>query len=114
MKKILIISISLMLSFSFINTASAETEYAPYYRVSTVEGSISDYTASVKEALTAGDFEVIGEYHPANNNGLYVICYTRKDLGELTLGFEDRGALASVLKVGLKEHDGLVLSLIHI
>ncbi len=108
MKNLIIISISLFLSLAFVRTATAEKEYTPYYKVTTVDGAISDHTGAIYKALADGGFDIIGEYHPAGNGGLYVICYTRKDLGELTLKFEDRGALASVLKVGMKEHDGKV------
>jgi hypothetical protein len=109
MKKLLLLSISLLFLLSFAQEVTAdEEEYAPYYKVATVDGSIADYTTPVKEALTGGGFEILGEYHPANNSGLFVICYTREDLGEVALSFEDRGALASVLKVGFKEHDGKV------
>ena len=85
-----------------------ETEYAPYYSVTKVQGSIEALSAEVVMALEMQGFEVIGEYHPGNNENLYVICYTRKDLGDISLQFKDRGALASVLKVGLFNDNGQI------
>jgi len=85
-----------------------EAEYPAYYKVATIEGTISEIALSVKEALASHNFDVVGEYNPAVNPDLYVICYTRKDLANITLKFEDRGALASVMKIGLKNNDGKV------
>jgi len=91
-----------------------EKEYPPYYRVATVQGNITDVAASVKAALESGDFRIIGEYHPGNNDSLMVVCYTRKDFADISLKFEDRGALASVMKVGLKQNqDGIDVSMIN-
>ncbi|MBE9485282.1 MAG: hypothetical protein IMY74_10575, partial [Bacteroidetes bacterium] len=83
-----------------------EEEYPPYYKVATVKGSMSEVAASVRVALESNDFEVIGEYQPGNNDSLMVLCYTRKDFAGISLKFEDRGALAGVMKVGLKNNDG--------
>ncbi len=85
-----------------------EKEYPPYYKVATVNGSMNDVARSVKTALESHDFEVIGQYNPGNNDSLVVLCYTRKDFADISLKFEDRGALASVMKVGLKNNDGQI------
>lgn len=61
---------------------------------------------NVKDALKTKDFEIIGEYNPENKNSLHVIAYTRKDLQNICLKVENRGALASVLKVALIEKNG--------
>ena len=100
--------------FSFLTSTAAalcageDTEYPAYYRVASLEASIQDLAEDVKNALEGKGFEVIGEYNPANSSDLYVLCYTRDDLADICLKFEDRGALASVLKVGLKKKDGRV------
>ena len=103
---------SIFLTCFIILTGSSamadEVEYPAYYKVATIEGTISEIALSVKEALASHNFEVVGEYNPAANPDLYVICYTRKDLADITLKFEDRGALASVMKIGLKNNDGKV------
>ncbi len=86
----------------------SQQTYSPYYKVADFDTDIADVTAIVKQAIVAGGFDVIGEYHPGDNNDLYVICYTSKQLGDLSLEFKDRGALASVLKAGLVKKDGKV------
>jgi hypothetical protein len=105
------IKLLLILVFSltfFQVTAGDEIEYPAYYKITTVTASIDEVAVSVKDALAAGEFIVIGEYSPGNNPDLYVICYTRKDLADITLKFEDRGALASVMKIGLKKNGDIV------
>ena len=99
----------LVFSLTFLQlTAGDEIEYPAYYKITTVTASIDEVALNVKDALTAGEFIVIGEYSPGNNPDLYVICYTRKDLADISLKFEDRGALASVLKIGLKKNGDIV------
>lgn len=97
-----------------ITISFAQQTYSPYFKVAEFDTDIADVTTKVKEAINTGGFEVIGEYHPGENNDLYVICFTNKKLGELSLKFEDRGALASVLRAGLVQKDGKVtLSIIN-
>ena len=98
-----------LLGLNFIQaSAGDEIEYPAYYKIATLTSSMEDATVLVKDALTAGDFQVIGEYNPGINPDLYVICYTRKDIADITLKFEDRGALASVMKIGLKKNGDLI------
>ena len=101
--------------FMGVLTASfAQETYSPYFKVAEYDTEISDVSASVKDAIKASGFNVIGEYHPGDNENLYVICYTNKKLENLSLEFEDRGALASVLKAGIVKKDGKVtLSIIN-
>jgi len=106
MKTIKAIFISLFVLLIGFSALAEEKEYPPYYKVATVKGSMSEVAASVRVALESGDFKVIGEYQPGNNDSLMVLCYTRKDFADISLKFEDRGALASVMKVGLKNNDG--------
>jgi len=97
-----------------ITISFAQQTYSPYFKVAEFDTDIADVSTKVKEAINTGGFEVIGEYHPGENNDLYVICFTNSKLGELSLKFEDRGALASVLKAGLVKKDGKVtLSIIN-
>lgn len=72
-----------------------------YYKVGTIQGTIDEAKAKVEQALTSMNFEIIGGYHPGRENDMYVITFTRKDLIDITLKVEDRGPLASVLRVGL-------------
>ncbi len=79
--------------------------FSPYMKVATVDGSVSEVAAQVKDALAGGNFEVIGEYKPEGKEDLQVIVYTRKDLQDITLTVQDRGLLASVLKVGIQRNE---------
>ncbi|HSG67375.1 MAG TPA: hypothetical protein VK994_01615 [Bacteroidales bacterium] len=112
--KSIIIVIALMIVMVSWNAIADETEYPAYYRVATVNSTLDGMKASVTKALASYGFDVIGAYHPAANPDLYVLCYTRKDLADITLDFKDRGALASVLKVGLKKNgENIVVSMIN-
>jgi hypothetical protein len=109
---ILIALIGLFLSSTQLK--AEETEYPAYYRITTVNGSIGEYSTIVKTALEEKGFTIVGEYNPANDDSLYVICYTSQELAEVTLKFTDRGALASVLKVGLKQNkEGLDITMLN-
>ncbi len=104
----------LTLLIGIINISFAQQTYSPYFKVADFDTDIADVTTKVKEAIVAGGVDVIGEYHPGENDNLYVICYTNTKLNKLSLEFADRGALASVLKAGLVKKDGKVaLSIIN-
>jgi len=110
-RSILLFCLALLLVFT---VQAEEKEYSPYFKVATVQGKMSDVVSSVKTALESGDFKVIGEYHPGNSDSLMVVCYTRKDFADICLKFEDRGALASVMKVGFQlTKDGIDVSMIN-
>ena len=79
-----------------------------YYKVASLEVSLNDAITQIKDALSTKGFEVIGEYHPGKIENLYVVAYTRDDLQKLCLKVEDRGALASVLKIGFIVKEGKV------
>jgi len=114
MNQIRSIIFSCLTLFLVLTVQAEDKEYAPYFRVATVQGSMFDVSSSVKTALELGDFEIIGEYHPGNNDSLMVLCYTRKDFADISLKFKDRGALASVMKVGLKMNEnGIDVSMIN-
>lgn len=83
---------------------SAEEKISPYFKVGTVAFSMEEASSMIHNALKEGGFTVIGEYHPEGSKDLKVIAYTRKDLQSLTLKIKDRGALASILKIGLKKN----------
>ncbi len=79
-----------------------------YYKVASLEVLLNDAITQVKDALSTKGFEVLGEYHPGKNENLYVVAYTRDDLQKLCLKVEDRGALASILKIGFVVKEGKV------
>ena len=108
MKK-LIRSLLVPLFVMFIVTNSWAGEgLTSYYKVASLDVSLDDAIAQVKDALGTKGFEVIGEYHPGKNEKLYVVAYTRDDLKKLCLKVEDRGTLASVLKIGFVVKAGKV------
>ncbi len=104
------LAIFLLLTNLVFNSFSlrAEEELPPYLLVGTLTGTMADAASAVKTALTEGGFTVLGEYDPAGNTNLHVIAYTREDLQQTTVKVEDRGALASILKIGLKNDNGSI------
>ncbi|MBC8319900.1 MAG: hypothetical protein H8E34_04180 [Bacteroidetes bacterium] len=111
MKKTLLI---FALFVGIITIGFSQQTYSPYFKVADFDTGIADVTTKVKDAIKAGGFDVIGEYHPGENDNLYVICFTNKMLSDLSLEFNDRGALASVLKAGIIKKDGITtLSIIN-
>jgi len=97
----------LILGLIFIQTAIAqETKLAPYFKIGTSDEAISIITDNIKTNLENKGFQIVGEYQPESNQNLKVVCFTRKDLQELSLKSTDRGALASILKIGLVKKDG--------
>lgn len=77
-------------------------ELAPFIKVGVSKSTIAKESERVGLALEKLEFEIIGSYNPENNPDFMVIAFSRKDLQNTVLKVKDRGALASVLKVGLK------------
>jgi len=109
MRKLIPLTIALTFLLSFVNSTSAEDKIAPYLKVGELNVSMDEAVQQVKDALTSKGFDVIGEYHPETKAGLYVVAYTRDDLQKITLRVKDRGALASVLKVGFVKKNGKIV-----
>lgn len=78
----------------------------PFYKVGTFDKSVIQVDQEVIQLLQSAGYEVIGTYHPGNNDHLLVICFTNNNLKQLSLQFADRGALGSVLKAAVVEKDG--------
>lgn len=87
------------------STAFADGGLNAYYKVGEFSGSIRDAETAVKTALGTPEkpFKVIGSYSPAKDNKLVVIAFTRQDLIDICLKVPERGILASVMKIGLRE-----------
>lgn len=98
-RKNLSVIVLLMLSIS-IGVAQS---IAPFVKTNAQSKSISDLSVEIKSALEAHNFSIVGEYNPMESSDLKVICFTRNDLQKASLSFEDRGALASVLRIGLEK-----------
>ena len=99
----------LLLAFGL---SMAQQTYAPFFKTSNQEKGIDELATEIVAGLEAGNFTIVGKYNPMQSDDLLVICFTREDLQEASLSFEDRGALASVLKIGLlKSETGVSISL---
>jgi len=106
-KKILLLNLMLLIGF-----ISQSQELSPFLS-STVVGNIDQISQDVEAQLNIADFEVLGKYMVAGQSDLQVICFTREDLKSVCEKYEDRGALASVLKIGLRKiNDTIELSLL--
>ena len=110
MKRIFLLTAIYLFSFSLIQAQ----EESPYFLISKSTESVAEGIAKAKSALSESGFKIIGEYHPEQSENLAVVCYTHPKLEEIALGFSDRGALASALKIGLKkEGETLHISMIN-
>jgi hypothetical protein len=107
--KILATIAFVMLTFGL---SMAQQAFSPFVKTSPQEKSIMILSEEIISGLESKDFELVGQYNPMQSNDLLVICFTRSDLQKTSLSFEDRGALASVLKIALqKTADGVIVSL---
>lgn len=107
-KKILLFNLLLLLGYLGISQ-----ELSPFQGTTTI-GNIELLTQDIESKLQSADFEIIGKYKVAGRSDLQVICFTREDLKNVCEKYEDRGALASVLKIGLKQNNDTVeMSLLH-
>jgi len=106
MKNLLGSLFALLMIAGIVSTANAEEELTSYYKVASLDVSLDEAIHQVNDALESKNFEVLGAYHPGNNEKLYVVAYSRDDLQKICLKVEDRGALASVLKIGFMVKDG--------
>lgn len=109
MKKITIFFISVFFAFQCKTTQAQNL--APYIHVGIYKDNITQTSKAVQTALESKGFTVIGSYNPEGKPNLKVLAYTRTDLQQTVIKVKDRGALASVLKVGLKSAtDGTAIS----
>lgn len=81
---------------------------SPYYLVADVPGELSAVEAQIERSLEAEGFSIIGKYSPSNNGDQRVIVYTSTELQELCGKVDDRGLLASALKVAIWNRNGQV------
>jgi hypothetical protein len=104
MKKILIITSLLVWSCGQL----LAQPLSPYFKVAEMETSLQEAAEQVENTVTNAGYEVIGSYHPAQNENFYVVCFTNKELKDLSLEFPDRGALAATMKAGFVSENGKV------
>lgn len=88
---------------------------SPFYKLNPTENLEFEQTKiNVENAFIGKSFKLIGAYQPENNENFNVLCFSRNDLSELCIKSEDRGALASVIRVGIAKKEGKVnLSLLN-
>ncbi len=108
MKRLIQLIATAVIMLSFSGLTYAQDELSPYLKVGELSVSMDDAITQVKDALASKGFDVIGEYHPEKKASLYVIAYTRDDLQKTVLKVKDRGALASVMKIGFVGKDGKI------
>ena len=111
MKTILLAVFASILCMVQIN---AQESLSPYFKVAEMEMSVAEASQQVKDAIKANGYEVIGEYNPAYDENLFVVCFTNQELRGLSLQFSDRGPLASVMKAGfVKENSKVTITLLN-
>jgi len=80
--------------------------FAPFLKTADQSKDIQTLSDQIVQTLGTKGFDVVGTYKPMQSTDLLVICFTRGDLQLASLSFKDRGALASVLKIGLQKTAG--------
>ena len=102
MKKLFVLfSLSILISVSL-------SAIPPFYSLGSNVGSMNDATELVKEKLESSGFDILGEYHPGNDRGLYVIVFSSKSLISTSVRVKDRGLLGGTLKVGFVQEGAKV------
>jgi len=96
----------LTIALVMVATLVVGQEYAPYYKLAVKDGNTEAVAQTYNAMLLDAGFSIIGEYHPASKNELYVVCFSSDQLKDLSLRFKDRGALGAVLRMGFVEKDG--------
>ncbi len=91
--------------FLAVLSVSAQ-ELQPFFTVGKFNKTIPQLSKTVDSLLTESGYKVLGSYHPAQQDTLFVICFTNSDIEQLGLQFPDRGALGAILKAGLIRTQG--------
>lgn len=105
MKKILL---AVLVSILYMVQISAQESLSPYFKVAEMEMSVAEASQQVRDAIKSNGYDIIGEYNPAHDENLFVVCFTNQELRGLSLQFSDRGPLASVMKAGFVKENGKV------
>ncbi len=88
--------------FSLYLMAPAQEKLSPYLGLKS-NSTVTNLNTEIQNLLKDNGYNVIGEYNVAGKADMHVICFTSDDLIRICGVFEDRGALASVLKIGLRK-----------
>ncbi|MCF8367523.1 MAG: hypothetical protein K9G76_00680 [Bacteroidales bacterium] len=87
----------------------AQDKIPPYFKVGSTDATLAKTTDAVVAALENNGFEVIGSYNPEGKDGFKVIAYTNTKLQNIVLNAKDRGIMAGILKIGIREKDDLTI-----
>jgi hypothetical protein len=105
------IKITCLLLLSFFTLSITAQEISSFIKVGESPKSIKELTTELKKGLGQKEFTFLGAYKPENKNIFKILTFTRKDLMNTCLNVKDRGALASVIKIGLfKKGTNVVVS----
>jgi len=106
-------SFLLVFSLFLIITVNAQNELSPYFGIQ-LDADMTEIKNGIPSLITSNGFNLLGSYQVANNDHLWVIAFTSDELMNVCANYKDRGALASVLKIGLYQNeDKLELSLLN-
>ncbi len=108
-----LILLSIVLFF-LLTKLYADGGLVAFYRLGSQSGSITEVQKGINNALISEKFEIIGTYHPAKDTNLMVIAFTRQDLIDITLKFDQKGLMAGIMRVGLvRSGDRIEISLLN-
>jgi hypothetical protein len=97
------ISLGILIGMTAISFA--QNELSPFVGTTT-NASVTEASTQVEVAIKDAGFDVVGSYDVAGHSDLKVFCFSRDDLKATTAKYKDRGALASVLKIGIRQEAG--------
>lgn len=87
---------------------------SPYIRVAETTDAMDVTVDRVIGVLEKEGYDIIGEYKPGNQEGLYVVVFTSEKIKKFCGKSEDRGMLAAAMKVGFqKTEDKITISILN-
>lgn len=106
-------SLLFVISLFAVISVNAQEELAPFFGVQ-LDANMAEIKNEIPSLITSNGFTLLGSYQVADNDHLWVIAFTSDELIDVCANYKDRGALASVLKIGLYQNeDKLEVSLLN-
>ena len=102
MKRVILSAMFLVLGLIWVSGIS------PYVRLTSYDGPMNEAVGQMQTLLEESGYDIIGQYHPAENPDLYVLVFTNDDLRSFCQKVEDRGMLAAAMKVGFQLSEGKI------
>ncbi len=99
-KKIIIRLSQILLLLLIVKSSYADGSINAFYKAM-IAGNLDEVAGNIKQELKNSGFNILGEYHPKKDNNLLLIAFSNEKLFNITLESKNRGALASILRVGL-------------